>query len=171
VELLCPTCGNRQQVGDDAFAGSERIRVTCLSCGTALEVQDPRPRTLRFETTQKSVSPVSEERSVDGTLLRLPADRRISLRVVEGADKGTVYPVAKPRILIGRKNTDVVINDEAVSRVHCTVEVSDEGVLLRDLSSTNGTLVDGQKITTALLANGSRFKIGSHVFELGMTPA
>lgn len=133
-------------------------------------MRDPRPRTLRIEPTHKSVSAISEERSVDGTLLRLPAGQRITLKVVEGAEKGTVYPVSKPRILIGRKNTDVVVSDEAVSRVHCAVEVSDQGVLVRDLSSTNGTIVDGQKITTALLVSGSQFKIGSHVFELGITP-
>jgi pSer/pThr/pTyr-binding forkhead associated (FHA) protein len=78
--------------------------------------------------------------------------------------------VTKPRITIGRSNVDITVNDRMVSRVHCALEISDEGVLLRDLESANGTVVDNQPISAVVLRNGSAFRIGNHVFQLVISP-
>lgn len=99
-------------------------------------------------------------------MLRLPADQQISLRVLEGADEGTVYPVVKPRFTLGRANADVLVNDPSASRLHCRLEVGDDGVLLRDLNSTNGTLINDQPVQAAMLAHGSAFRIGRNLYQL-----
>lgn len=48
---------------------------------------------------------------------------------------------------IGRVGTDIVIPDPSVSRNHATLELLDDKVLLRDLGSTNGTRINGTKLT------------------------
>jgi pSer/pThr/pTyr-binding forkhead associated (FHA) protein len=90
----------------------------------------------------------------------------LSLKVLEGEEKGTVYPVNKPRFLIGRTNGDVNLNDSLISRVHCALEISADGILLKDLESTNRTFVDEKAIETAALTNGSTFRVGGHVLQL-----
>ncbi|MBK7075714.1 MAG: sigma 54-dependent Fis family transcriptional regulator [Myxococcales bacterium] len=77
----------------------------------------------------------------DGTLVRQPLGRR-RLRVGSGAD------------------ADLIVADPHVSRLHCELEPSPAGVLLRDLGSTNGTLVGGAAIREALLAPGVVAVIG-----------
>jgi hypothetical protein len=132
----------------------------------AFPVVNPQASTLRVDTTHRKVHTITEDVSPDGYALRLPADRNLSLRVLEGEEQGTVYPVNKPRITIGRTNVDVTIDDQMTSRVHGALEVSDEGATLRDLGSTNGMLVNNKPIDTARLSGGSTFRIGNHVFQL-----
>jgi pSer/pThr/pTyr-binding forkhead associated (FHA) protein len=62
---------------------------------------------------------------------------------------------------IGRaKGADLIINAALVSRVHCRLEASKEGVAVTDLSSTNGTFVNGKRIERATLANGDTLRVG-----------
>ena len=62
---------------------------------------------------------------------------------------------------IGRgAEANIQIDDTSVSRLHCAIVLGSE-VLIRDLGSTNGTVVDGQKITEATLHDGSIIKIGN----------
>jgi pSer/pThr/pTyr-binding forkhead associated (FHA) protein len=126
--------------------------------------------TLRIDTARQGVSTVSLEYSEEGRLLALPQDKNISLKLLEGNEAGTVFAVAKPRLTIGRANADIIINDRVVSRLHCAIEISNDAVVLRDLGSTNGTIVGNQLVRTATLTSGSTFRIGMHVFQLLITP-
>ncbi len=77
---------------------------------------------------------------------------------------GTVYPLARTssRWLVGTHPTcDVVIEDRCVSGVHCAIERAAHGELVvRDRGSRNGTFLDGHSIEGALLAVGSRLRLG-----------
>ncbi len=68
--------------------------------------------------------------------LALPTNARIILTVISGPAKGNVYKMEKPRVVIGRTDADIVLNDTEVSRWHCSIEVKDKIVRLRDLDST-----------------------------------
>lgn len=62
---------------------------------------------------------------------------------------------------IGRgAEATIQIDDTSVSRLHCAIVLGSD-VLIRDLGSTNGTVVDGQRISEATLHNGSIIKIGN----------
>jgi pSer/pThr/pTyr-binding forkhead associated (FHA) protein len=170
VEIHCHHCGQVFQVTGDIFVTNrERAELECPACKGSLQVVNPKLATFRAERTNKKVSSITSAVTDDGRFLHLPEDKEISLKVLEGEEKGTVYPVAKARVTIGRANADITVNDGMVSRVHCALEISEDGILLRDLESTNGTLVDDQLIQTATLSHGSTFRIGTHLFQLLIT--
>jgi predicted Zn finger-like uncharacterized protein len=170
MEVRCPHCSSAQSISEEDFGDREKLDVACLGCGQTYKVVNPSLATLRVETTRKSVPTTSLEYSEDGRLLTLPQDKKISLKLLEGNEAGTVFAVAKPRITIGRSNTDIILNDRVVSRLHCALEMSEDSVLLRDLGSTNGTIVGNQLVETATLTSGSTFRVGTHVFQLLITP-
>ncbi|MGY2701232.1 FhaA domain-containing protein [Nocardioides sp. HB32] len=79
---------------------------------------------------------------------------------------GTRHPLQPPGLVIGRgTEADVRINDPGVSRRHVEFVVEGGGNDLRikvvDLGSTNGMLVDGHRISSTGLRDGSQVKIGN----------
>lgn len=74
------------------------------------------------------------------------------------------HPLTPPGLSIGRgTDADLRINDPGVSRLHARIVVGATPQQLRveDLGSTNGIVVDGQRVREAPLAQGSRIEIGS----------
>ena len=62
---------------------------------------------------------------------------------------------------IGRApRADFILEAPLVSRLHCRVEASDEGIEIVDLKSTNGTFVNDKRVPRAKLKDGDRFRIG-----------
>jgi ABC transport system ATP-binding/permease protein len=95
----------------------------------------------------------------------------IVLEVVEGADRGLVYRFNSETILLGRLNTDLVVRDSDVSRRHAIIEVfEDDLVYIRDLGSTNGTFVNGQRISTVKMNNGDKMKLGRCIISFAYQP-
>ncbi len=170
LDVHCQHCGKIQQAADDIFGDRDKVEITCPACGKAFQVVNPKLMTLRVEVTRRNAPSITEDVSPEGRMLRLPEDQEISLKVLEGAEQGTVYPVTKPRITIGRANADVNIDDRMASRLHCALEVSDDGVILRDLGSTNGTLVNNKPIEMARLSSESTFRVGTHLFQIVIAP-
>lgn len=74
---------------------------------------------------------------------------------------GRVYPITAPVTVIGRgTEADVIVDDIGVSRRHAEVRVEGSQLVVADLGSTNGTFVDGERIGTAQVVDGSQIKIG-----------
>lgn len=74
---------------------------------------------------------------------------------------GNEYRITKSVTNIGRgTDADIQIADNGASRLHCAIVLGSQ-VLVRDLGSTNGTTVDGRRITEAVLHDGSIIKIGN----------
>lgn len=63
--------------------------------------------------------------------------------------------------------SDVVIDDDYVSRQHCKLVLKDDATVLVDLGSTNGTFVDGVRIDKISLNGNGAFKIGKTTVEFG----
>ena len=70
-------------------------------------------------------------------------------------------------VVFGRDQTaDVLLTDILASRRHCEISRTDEGLVLRDLDSVNGTMVNGALIDEHVLHPGDQFAIGTRVFEV-----
>ena len=80
---------------------------------------------------------------------------------------GVRHPLLPPGFTIGRgSEADLRINDPGISRLHARVVVKQDAagevdVSVEDLGSTNGVIVNGQRVTNVALADGSRIEIGS----------
>ena len=73
---------------------------------------------------------------------------------------GQAYPLVRAITLLGRgTDADIRVEDPGVSRKHCEIVVGTPA-LVRDLRSTNGTFVNGEKIDEVALEDGSVVKIG-----------
>jgi pSer/pThr/pTyr-binding forkhead associated (FHA) protein len=81
-----------------------------------------------------------------------------------------MHPVLE-RATIGRGTAaDVVIPDQTVSRVHASVRVDGQTVVVEDLESSNGTVVNGEPIASARrLAPGDVVTVGSTELEVLLT--
>ncbi|MEZ6057591.1 MAG: FHA domain-containing protein [Planctomycetaceae bacterium] len=91
---------------------------------------------------------------------------KAELRVISGKQLGTLIPLQQAKFLVGREqDCDLRPNSEMVSRHHCVFSVDDYTVRVRDLGSTNGTLVNGERSrSTVVLKPGDRVTIGKLEF-------
>ena len=82
--------------------------------------------------------------------------------VTEGLPEKTFRILPGNERTIGRATgADFIIDAALVSRVHCRVSALAGGELeIKDLESTNGTYVNGERIETARLASGDRLQVG-----------
>lgn len=92
------------------------------------------------------------------TPLRLP---HLVFVVRTGPDAGQVVPLSRGTYTIGRAGSDIVIADPALSRKHAVLIVTEDAILLEDLNSVNGTVVDGRPVTTASITVSSTLRFGS----------
>jgi pSer/pThr/pTyr-binding forkhead associated (FHA) protein len=80
----------------------------------------------------------------------------------EGKREKTFRLVAGGVRTVGRSTgADFIVDAPLVSRVHCRLTVLSDGSLeVRDLESTNGTFINGQRVETARLKSGDRLGVG-----------
>jgi pSer/pThr/pTyr-binding forkhead associated (FHA) protein len=83
------------------------------------------------------------------------------LVVESGSQSGQRFAVNRPLISIGRSaDNDIVLQDPMVSKNHARVIQQGNNLLVEDLGSSNGTIVNGQKVTSHVLADGDRLYLG-----------
>ncbi len=83
----------------------------------------------------------------------------------EGPGAGKIYPLEGAELFIGREqNNDIIINDPEVSRRHARMFAKGGAYGIEDLGSTNGTLVNGQRISgPTMLRGGETINFGEHI--------
>lgn len=87
---------------------------------------------------------------------------QIELKILSGKMKDKVLKFQKSSIIIGRVDADLMLDDLDASRNHALIEVlSEKNVFLKDLDSTNGTILNGKKISVERLKNGDQIEIGN----------
>ena len=93
---------------------------------------------------------------------------RAQLVPLEG---GTPIDIVKDMTLVGRKeDCDLRLEHKSVSKMHCVIVKTDGLLLLRDLGSTNGTRVNGQRVRRAALLPNDQLSIANYKFRVTLGP-
>lgn len=126
----------------------DNIKGNCPFCGASYDVEE----TIIKEETR-------EGRSINWN--GLPPKTRLSLEFIGGARNGEVFIFPKSKVIIGRKEGDLIIDDPHVSKKHASIEVwSRTHIYLKDLDSTNGTFLNGVRISRTKLQDGDIIQVG-----------
>ncbi|UPK75103.1 DUF3662 and FHA domain-containing protein [Nocardioidaceae bacterium SCSIO 66511] len=109
-----------------------------------------------------SVTPVAGQSLSDTAIGRAPVLIEVN---------GVRHPIEPPGLVLGRgTDADLRINDPGVSRRHAEIRISLMGqqvsVSVVDLGSTNGIVVDGQRVTQAMLRDGSEIRMGNTTIKV-----
>ena len=92
----------------------------------------------------------------------------VTLRVIDGADRGRIYEGLEPPVSIGREEGNTIqLNDERISRFHLKIQEDHDRLVLTDLESTNGTKVNGESIQLRILRVGDTVSLGRSVLLYG----
>jgi transcriptional regulator with GAF, ATPase, and Fis domain len=87
------------------------------------------------------------------------------LAAISGKLKGAIFALSEEPLVIGRETAaNLCIADASVSRRHSRIEKSEEGFVISDLDSLNGTFVNDVPIKARLLEHGDRVRIGDSQF-------
>jgi pSer/pThr/pTyr-binding forkhead associated (FHA) protein len=160
-------CGSRNGT---MFNGSPLTK-TVLTHGAELQIGEC---LIRFQGGTSSAETTQLDERGEETICRPAAEPSPSAPPPTPASKGSAWGLevvradgASNRVVlcnsvttIGRVKADLTLNDTKVSRRHGELELSAEGVVYRDTGSTNGSLLNGRAVTTALLKPGDVLKIG-----------
>ena len=80
---------------------------------------------------------------------------------------GTPIDLTKDLTLFGRDEAcDVRLDQKGISKIHCVVVKTDGLLLVRDLGSTNGTRVNGQRVRRAALLPNDQMSIANFAFQV-----
>jgi HD-GYP domain-containing protein (c-di-GMP phosphodiesterase class II) len=93
---------------------------------------------------------------------------RFEFVVRTGREVGRAIAVSTGQaVTFGRlKTCDVQLDDESVSRRHCTLHANEETCVVADIQSANGTFVNDRRVSTADLRPGDKLRVGATVLEL-----
>jgi predicted Zn finger-like uncharacterized protein len=188
VIIECDRCYARYRYDETRFAGKPSKKVRCTKCSEIFEIFN----TSAYESLPSAVGDAAEETVLrleregyssapgratarrsqpkkPGTELKMPGDLRISLAVIAGPDSGRIYEIEKPRVVIGRSDADINVDDPEVSRQHAAIEISGDKVTLVDLGSTNGTFVNSEAVNELPIENQAEFSVGGSTLMLIVT--
>lgn len=189
--IECDRCYARYRYDEARFEGKPTKRVRCTKClaifeifntasemtGSAPHVPAPGEETVHRleEDSRKSREPTAKKLApgvtrVPGTDLKMPVGSKVSVAVIAGPEAGRIFSVEKARVVIGRHDADINIEDPEISRSHAAIELSGDKATLLDLGSTNGTFVGEEQIRECPLENQSEFSLGGSTLMLILTP-
>ncbi len=95
------------------------------------------------------------------------------LRVASGKQSGHIIPLVSSRFLIGREeDCHLRPNSDLVSRHHCVFKLDEYSLRVRDLGSSNGTFVNGERLRGEVILNtGDKIAVGQLDFEVAIGDA
>ncbi len=150
-----------------------RLEDTRPQAEVEAEVQDhPIKTMLYYPDANRKDDPITAiQRAIQGKQKNLPQGHQISLRILEGDQVNNHFPLSKTETVVGRdKRCDIVLRDSEVSARHCGIVVFESVVVLKDLGSTNGTVLNGYLIKEDLLKDGDKIQVGVTTLQFYIKP-
>lgn len=174
MQAKCAHCGTEHNLKDGDLNVHPKVQFRCSKCGglTIVEVKKSPDATVvisplpSFARAEASTSNLNLPPADEG--LKLPSGSEFVLTILSGPANGQVFPLTRPRTIIGRKGADIPLNDTEISRHHCLLEVRDKYINLKDLNSTNGTFYEEERVRAAMLEDGSEFRIGESRIQVSL---
>ncbi len=84
------------------------------------------------------------------------------LVVLQGTNLGEMYKIEGPETVVGRASSATVrLNDDGISRRHCRVLTVGGAIVIEDLGSANGTVVNGEMVQQQPLKEGDKIRLGA----------
>jgi DNA-binding NtrC family response regulator len=97
--------------------------------------------------------------------------RSWTCKVTTGDQAGKILSIgARPLVVGADAGCDLVLSDETVSRRHAEIFVSTDGVVVRDLDSTNGTFYRSSRITEVVLRDAGAIRVGETKLHISADP-
>jgi len=95
-------------------------------------------------------------------------ERHKSCIIIEGDQIGRIFYLSEGKNIVGRmENTDINLDSSTVSRRHAVINFDNHSrIFIKDLTSSNGTYVNGQRITETELKEGDIFTIGIYKLKI-----
>ncbi len=143
-----------------------RVEKTLLAPGDRIRIGDVE---LGFELDAPQAHAVPPEAGAEEALAVRAADPpvregtgRPALVIIDGKDKGLTFSLdGKERFKIGRAmSSDLKLSDGKISREHCVVESVRDHHIIIDLESSNGTVVNGERVKKTVLKEGDYIRLG-----------
>ena len=92
----------------------------------------------------------------------------ITLRILDGSDRGKVFDDLPIPITIGREEgNSIQLNDDRISRFHLKIQQDHDDVVLTDLGSTNGSRVNNEEVQLRILRHGDLISVGRSTLLFG----
>jgi pSer/pThr/pTyr-binding forkhead associated (FHA) protein len=149
---------------DEISIGNTRLLITIFETPDTMPDAPAGTILLKDEVSAEGTTRIQRPDDVD---FKLPYKQRIYLDIIDGGQKGTTYEFISGRVVIGRTDGDLIIDDQNISKKHAVVETwSRDTYFIRDLASTNGTYINGQRITTTKIKTGDIITIGNTKLKL-----
>jgi ABC-2 type transport system ATP-binding protein len=96
----------------------------------------------------------------------------VTLAIIEGSEQGHEFSVEDSAVIGRDPDADITIADDEISSRHANVMAVEDGIAIEDLGSTNGTFVNGSRISGAQrLSAGDRLQLGTTVIEVRIPAA
>ncbi len=171
----CPKCTHLFEVVNPALAALDPMETLSRPLPEDPGLEAPTPPAVPAPPPPASPALTTARRDRESMLVAaglqepgMPQGFRFSLAFLSGPQASTVQVLERPIITIGREEGDVVTRDPETSRRHAQVEIHGDGtVWLKDLNSTNGTLLEGARITGSVqLLSHQEFTCGNSTFML-----
>ena len=149
--------------------GAPITRSTEVRAGDVIQVADVRVRIVAVDKAASSAVPMVQKRQEeadDGRTRVRSALPKFMLRGVSGATFGKVFPLTGVTVIGRNPECDISIPTDEVSRRHAELRPSQDGVMVEDLGSANGTFVNDRRVTRELLKHGDELRFDQLRFQL-----
>lgn len=172
MQINCEHCYTLYNLPDNATTP-----IGCPYCGHANESKMPVKNEQGPDQSRTMVNYLEGETKEEVSAIKkltlgnnpsLPSGLEMLVEILEGEKKGQKFAARKARITVGRKGSDILLNDAEVSRHHCVIAAFGEIMILRDLGSSNGTMVNQYIVKETFLKSEDKIRLGDTVMTASL---